>query len=100
MNATLVDRAYSLHKQGSKPHRSESLATLAVEFPAASPTEIETAFNRAGSLIAAACQWAEELRGPSNDGTGTPSFNLKDRCPGFSDGTYSDAESWGLYLTK
>jgi hypothetical protein len=100
MTADLFDRAYAMHKLGSNAHRGESLLTLAAEFPAASPAEIGSALSQAGDLIEAACEWAEQRRGPLNDGKGQPSVNLKERCPGFSDGVYSDAESWGLYLTK
>jgi hypothetical protein len=76
------------------------LAVLAAECPETRPTEIEATFNRAGALINAACQWAEERRSPSNDGTGKPYFNLNDRCTGFSDGTDNNVESSGLYMTK
>jgi hypothetical protein len=73
---TLFDRAYALHKQGSDAHREDSLAKLAAEFPQSTSATIEAAFNSAGALIAAACEWAEEKRGPKNDGTGTPTFTL------------------------
>jgi hypothetical protein len=97
---TILDRAYALHKQGTDAHRVQSLATLAAEFPKAGRTEIEAALDRAGVLIDASCEWAEQRRGPLNDGNGTPSVNLQERCPGFSGATYSDVEAWGLYLTK
>jgi hypothetical protein len=97
---TLFDRAYALHKQGGNAHRAASLTQLAGEFPQSSRADIEAAFDSAGALIDAACQWADEKRGPNNDGTGTPSVSLPERCPGFSEGIYSDAEAWGLYLTK
>jgi hypothetical protein len=100
MNPDLLNRAYALHKQGSNAHRLQSLSALRAQFPKASLTEIEAAFDRAGDLIQAACEWAEQRRGPLNDGAGEPTINLQERCPGFSDGTYSDAEAWGLYLTK
>jgi hypothetical protein len=97
---TLFDRAYAYHKEGANAHRAESLAKLAVEFPQSSSEAIESAFDAAGELVDAACRWADEKRGPKNDGTGEPTFSLQDCCPGFSEGVYSNAESWGLYLTK
>jgi hypothetical protein len=100
MATNLLNRAYVLHKQGAEAHRSMSIAQLQAEFPAAAMPEIEAAFASAGRLIDAACEWAEQLRGPANDGKGVPTMILSERCPGFSQGTYSDAESWGLYLTK
>ncbi len=100
MNQTLFDRAYALHKQGSTAHRAASIATLQTEFPSAAESQIDAAFDSAGRLIHAACQWAEQVRGPANDGSGVPTIDLAERCPGFSSGTYADAEAWGLYLTK
>ena len=100
MNQALLDRAYSLHKQGAEAHRAASLRQLANEFPATGQADIELAFDKAGKLIDAACEWAEQKRGAQNDGTGTPVVVLSKECPGFSDEVYSDAESWGLYLTK
>ncbi len=97
---TIFDRAYALEKQGASAHRAASLAQLATEFPQASAAEIEAALDSAAALIDAACRWAEEKRGPNNDGTGTPTISLQERHPGFSEGVYSDAEAWGLYLTK
>jgi hypothetical protein len=98
--SALFDRAYALHKQGTDARRAHSLAQLATEFPQGSGADFEAAFDSAGALIGAACQWAEEKRGPNNDGTGTPTISLQERCPGFSAHVYSDAEAWGLYLTK
>jgi hypothetical protein len=100
MSNSLFDRAYALHKQGSKAQRAASVAQLQAEFPAAALPQIVEAFDRAGELIDAACQWAEQLRGPANDGRGIPMINLSERCPGFSEGTYCNAEAWGLDLTK
>jgi hypothetical protein len=100
MNQALLDRAYALQKQGTEAHSTASLAQLAAEFPAAGQADLELAFDRAGELISAACEWAEQKRGLLNDGTGTPLLVLSEQCPGFSGGVYSDAESWGLYLTK
>ncbi len=100
MDATLLDYAYALYKQGSEAHCAGSLAELQNEYPQASKAEIVDAFDRAGKLVHVACQWAEQLRGPFNDGSGKPTLSIESNCPGFSAGTYTDAESWGLYLTK
>ncbi len=73
---TLFDRAYALRKQGSNAHRAESLAQLANEFPQSTSAAVEAAFDSAGALIDAACQWAEE----SADRTTTGPARLRFRC--------------------
>ncbi len=101
MERELLDLAYVLRKQNaSESAKPAATAEIRAQFPDAAGQEISDAFAKADDLIAAASEWADELRGPGNDGKGTPSFKLQDRCPGFSVGKYSDAESWGLYLTK
>ncbi len=97
---TLLDQAYYLCKQGTEAHKADSLEQLTREYPAITSAQIEDAFNRAASLIEMSCEWAEQKRSPNNDGTGVPAVDIEGRCPGFSRGIYSDAEAWGLYLTK
>ena len=97
----LLDLAFELRKESSS-ERAQSAATAKIQsnFPDATLPEIMDAYAKVDVLISVACQWADEFRGPNNDGQGVPSFTLQERCPGFSDGTYIEAESWGLYLTK
>ena len=97
---SLLHQAYFLCKQGSEAHKAMSLDQLQLEFPTADYQEIVSAFDRATKLIEAGGAWAEQKRGPNNDGEGTPTVDLENLCPGFSPGIYSDAQSWGLYLTK
>jgi hypothetical protein len=101
MDTRLLDAAYHLSKQAEfGPYPEKLVARLQADFASIDGATAAEAHSCAKTLIAAACQWAEERRGPKNDGSGSPSFKLSDRCPGFSAGVYSDAEAWGLYLTK
>ena len=101
MTTEILDAAYSLTKQAEfSPYPHKLVAKLRQQFPEIDERAAAEARAKAESLVSAACEWAEEFRGPRNDGTGVPSFQLVDRCPGFSEATYSDAEAWGLYLTK
>jgi hypothetical protein len=101
MTTEILDAAYALTKQAEfSPYPTKLVAKLREQFPALDQRAAEEAHAKAAALVSAACQWAEEFRGPNNDGAGVPSFQLADRCPGFSEGKYSDAEAWGLYLTK
>jgi hypothetical protein len=100
MTTKILDAAYALTKSEFGPYPDKLVAKLRQQFPDIEEPVAEEARANADLLISAACQWAEEIRGPCNDGTGVPSFRLADRCPGFSEATYSDAEAWGLYLTK
>jgi hypothetical protein len=101
MTAEILDAAYILAKQSEfSPYPDKLIAKLRQQFPEIDQATAEQAQTRAADLISAACHWADEYRGPRNDGTGIPSFRLANRCPGFSEATYNDAEAWGLYLTK
>jgi hypothetical protein len=94
----LLTAAYLACKQGNS--RPAAVAALASQFPTRQPEEIEAACAQATALIQAACEWADQLRGPNNDFKGVPTIDLSQRCPGYSEGIYSDAQAWGLYLTK
>jgi hypothetical protein len=101
MDIRLLDSAYHRCKQSEfSPYPDRLISRLQVEFPGVDRSAAEEARARAVALISAACEWAEQLRGPNNDGGGTPSTKLAEHCPGFSDGVYADAEAWGLYWTK
>jgi hypothetical protein len=101
MTTQVLDAAYALAKEAEfGPYPSKFIAKLRQQFPEIDEWVAEDARAKADSLVSAACEWAEQYRGPANDGNGVPSFQLADRCPGFSDAIYSDAEAWGLYLTK
>ena len=94
----LLRAAYFACKEGYS--KAAAATELAREFPAHEPAEIDAALARADALIQAACEWADQFRGPNNDFKGVPTIDLSERCPGFSEGVYSDAQAWGLYLTK
>ncbi len=101
MDIRLLDAAYHLCKQSEfSPYPDRLISRLQVEFPGIDRSAAEGARACAAALISAACEWAEQFRGPNNDGGGTPSIKLPEQCRGFSDGVYADAEAWGLYLTK
>ena len=100
MTTEILDAAYALAKSEFAPYPGKLVAKLRQQFPDIEEPMAEEARAKADLLVSAACEWAEQFRGPKNDGTGVPSFQLADRCPGFSQATYSDAEAWGLYLTK
>jgi len=92
----LLDAAYFLRKESAKNPAVE----LRNRFPKANESDLKVAWSRALALIKAACDWADQSRGPNNDGQGTPTIDLRQKCSGFSETVYKDAESWGLYLTK
>jgi hypothetical protein len=94
----LLRAAYFACEEGFST--AAATAELAREFPTRERAEIDSACVRADALIQAACEGADQLRGPNNDFKGTPTIDVSERCPGFSEGVYSDAEAWGLYLTK
>ena len=79
----------------SEPARLAAFAQLKQEFPAATPDQIQSAYDLAGDLIHAGCEWADQYRGPNNDGRGVPTFQLADRCPGFSTGAIDGGKSGG-----
>lgn len=101
MTTEILDAAFALTKQAEfGPYAEKLVAKIRRQFPELDERAAEEARVKAALLVSAACEWAEQFRGPTNDGTGVPSFRLADRCSGFSEATYSDAEAWGLYLTK
>jgi hypothetical protein len=94
----LLTAAYFACKQGNS--QPAAVSALASQFPTRQSAEIEAACAQAAALIQAACEWADQLRGPNNDFKGAPTIDLSRRCPGYSKGIYNDAQAWGLYLTK
>jgi len=101
MTTEILDAAYALAKQAQfGPYPDKLVAELRRQFRDLDGPTAEEAQSRAAALVSVACDWADQLRGPNNDGKGLPSFRLADCCPGFSEAAYSDAEAWGLYLTK
>ena len=91
-----LDAAYFLRKESAKNPTVE----LRERFPESKESDIKEALSRARALVKAACDWADQYRGPNNDGRGTATIDLRKECVGFSERVYKDAESWGLYLTK
>lgn len=92
----LLDAAYFLRKESAKNPAVE----LRKRFPESNESDIKDAMSRARALINAACEWADQSRGPNNDGQGTATIDLRKECVGFSEEVYTDAESWSLYLTR
>lgn len=101
MTSDLLNAAYYVHKDSySDDTHEEARRRLAEQFPGVDGKDIADAYARAGALIEAACDWAEQKRGPNNDGNGIPTRHLERECPGFSASVYGDAQGWGLYLTR
>jgi hypothetical protein len=88
MTTQVLDAAYALAKQAEfGPYPSKLIAKLRQQFPEIDERAAKEARAKADSLVSAACELAEQYRGPENDGNGVRLFRRANRCHGISEAT-------------